>query len=111
MKKTSHPVLTTNVTATADIDRARFISFDGGTCAVDMKALGTLSAKTAVGEQALVDTHGVILVETAGAIALGAEVQSDSDGCAITLDGGQPNGWAMDEATTAGEIIRIARGI
>lgn len=112
MKQTFHPVLTISITAAADLDNERrFIGFDGNVCTAGAKALGTLAATAAVGEQAPVDSHGVILVEAASAIALGAQVQSDADGRAVTLAGGVANGWAMDAATAAGEIIRIARGL
>ena len=103
--------LVESVVAAVDLTRRRFVGFDGNVCAAGVKSLGTLAATTAAGEQAPVDSLGVILVEAAGAIALGAQVQSDADGRAVTLAGGVPNGWAMDAATAAGEIIRIARGI
>ena len=112
MKKTFHPLLTLSITAMADLnDERRLIGFDGNVCAAAAKALGSLAATTAAGEQAPVDAIGVILVEAGGAIALGAQIQSDATGRAVTLAGGLPNGWAMDAATAAGEIIRIARGL
>lgn len=112
MKKTFHPVLTVSITAVADLaHERRFVGFDGDTCAAGAKALGTLAATTDAGEQAPVDALGVILVEAGAAIALGSQVEADANGCAVVLAAGAPNGWAMDEATAAGEIIRIARGI
>ena len=112
MKQTFHPLLTISVTAAADLDNERrFVGFDGGVCVEGAKALGTLAATAAAGEQAPVDAYGVVLVEAGGAIAVGAQVESDGDGRAVTLASGAPNGYAMDEAIAAGEVIRIARGL
>lgn len=112
MKATFHPVLTVTVTAAADLDKPRrFVGFDGKRCAAAAKALGTNNATFAKGEQASVDALGVILVEAGAAITLGAEVQCDGEGRAVPLSGGKSNGWAMDAASDAGQIIRIARGI
>ena len=112
MKQTFHPVLTVSVTAAADLnDERRFVGVDGNLAAAGAKALGTNNAAFAAGEQASVDAIGVILVEAGGAMAAGVEVQSDADGRAIELNGGASNGWALDAATAAGDVIRIVRGI
>ena len=112
MKQTFHPLLTLTVLATgAMANIRRFVGFDGAVCAAGAKALGTNSYTAVAGEHVGVDSHGVILVEAGAAIAVGAQVQSDATGRAITLAGGTANGWAMDAAAAAGEIIRIVRGI
>lgn len=112
MKPSFHPVLTLSITAAVDLDHPRrFIGFDGQPCAAGAKALGTLAAPTAAGEQAPVDALGVILVEAAGAIAAGAQVEADADGRAVTLGSGQANGWALDSVDAAGELLRVARGL
>lgn len=112
MQPSFHPVLTLSITAAADLDKPRrFVGFDGQRCAAAAKALGTNNATFAKGEQASIDALGVILVEAGAAITLGAEVQCDGEGRAITLTSGKSNGWAMDAASDAGQIIRIARGI
>ena len=42
----------------------------------------------------------------------GAEVTSDAEGKAVAVTGSEKvNGYALDESTTSGEIIRIVRGI
>lgn len=112
MKATFHPILNLSITAAVDLEHVyRFVGFDGRPAAEGAKALGTNNATFAKGEQASIDALGVILVEAGGAIALGAEVQCDGEGRAVTLASGKPNGWAMDAASDAGQIIRIARGI
>ena len=73
----------------------------------------TEHAETAadIGEQAPVNTHGILLVEAGAAIAAGAEVESDANGKAITKAAGISNGFALDAAAAAGDVIRIVRGI
>ncbi|MDO5289340.1 MAG: DUF2190 family protein [Pseudomonadota bacterium] len=111
-KPTFHPILTLTITAATDLDHAhRFVGFDGRPSTAGAKALGVNNATFAAGEQASVDAIGVVLVESGGAVPQGAEVQAGAEGRAVALDGGKPNGWALDAAQGAGELIRIARGI
>ena len=109
--KTQQVILTTSVIAVADLTRRRFVGFDGNVCANGVKALGVVDADTATGNVAPANVLGVILVEAGAAIAAGAEVQSDASGKAITKAAGVSNGFAWDAATTAGDVIRIVRGI
>lgn len=113
MKPTAHILLTVSVTATAAVTSTRrFIGLDGAVIATSgAKALGTNPVTAAAGEQLPVDAIGVILVEAGAAIAAGAQVQADATGRAITLAAGTSNGWALDAAAAAGDVIRIARGI
>lgn len=112
MKKTFQSVLTTSIlVATAFAAAYRFVGFDGKPAAAGAKALGTNPVTADVGEQMPVDALGIVLVEAGAAIAQGAEVQSDANGRAITLAAGKSNGWALDAAAAAGDVIRIARGI
>ena len=111
-KPTFHPLLTLTVIAAAAIAaERRFIGFDGNVAAAGAKALGTNPVTAALGEHMPVDSHGVILVEAGAAVAVGAQVEGDATGRAITLASGAANGWAMDAATAAGQVIRIVRGI
>ncbi len=112
MKPTAHILLTVTAKAVAAIaNTRRFIGFDGAIAAAGAKALGTNPVTAAAGEAFPVDATGVVLVEAGAAVAVGAQVQADASGRAITLAGGVPNGWAMDAAAAAGDVIRIARGI
>jgi hypothetical protein len=52
-----------------------------------------------------------MLVESGGAVAQGAEINSDGEGRAVESAEGVCNGYAVDEAGGAGELIRIIRGI
>lgn len=54
---------------------------------------------------------GILLVEAAGTIAVGDAVASDAEGKAVKVaDSAITNGYALD-AGTAGQEIRIIRGV
>lgn len=109
--KTQQILLTTSILALDDLSRFRLVDFDGGVCAAGAKALGACEATTSAGEQAPVNMTGALLVEAGGPITVGAEVESDAAGRAVAKTTGVSNGWAMDAATAAGDVIRVARGI
>lgn len=109
--KTKQTVLTTSLLALVDLPRHRFAGLDGGLCAAGAKSLGSVAADTEAGNVAPVDVLGICLVSAGGAIAAGAEVESDATGRAVTLTTGKSNGIAMDAATASGDVIRIVRGI
>ena len=106
--KPQNPILTITKILDADIPARRFVGFDGARATDGAKALGVLEAESESGTPAPINVLGVMLVETGGAVALGAEVGSDAEGRAVT---GSGNGFAVDAAAGAGEIIRILRGI
>ncbi|MGS0984981.1 capsid cement protein [Burkholderia glumae] len=108
---TLQPILTTSITATAGLNRFQFVGFDGGVCAAGAKALGVAETSAGVGEQAPVNLLGSILVMAGAPIKVEAEVQSDAAGQAIPKTDGASNGYALDAATAAGDVIRILRGI
>lgn len=109
---THSPILTLTITALADIAQRRFVGLDGALCAAGAKALGVTELDVATGEQASVNAIGVILVEAGAAVSAGAAVQSDATGRAITIAADKaPNGFALDAAVAAGDVIRIVRGI
>jgi hypothetical protein len=109
--KTHQPILISSITALSDLTANRFIGFDGNPCAAGAKAFGVAEMDAAAGEQATSNSLGIILVEAGAAIAAGAEVEADADARAVTIDTGISNGWSLDAATSAGDVIRIIRGI
>ncbi|OLS63748.1 capsid cement protein [Pseudomonas putida] len=109
--KTKQTVLTTSLLALVDLPRHRFAGLDGGLCAAGAKSLGPVAADTEADNTAPVDVLGICLVSAGGAIAAGAEVESDANGRAVVRAEGVSNGTALDAATAAGDIIRIVRGI
>ena len=102
-------LMATTVLATSALARFRFANFAGATANATDAALGVPNANYDIGEQAGVATHGVILVEAGAAVAVGAQVQSDATGRAITLAAGVAAGRARDAAAAAGDIIRVLR--
>lgn len=110
-EKTYKPLLIDSIIAAADLEKQRFIGIDGNYCTANTKAFGVSDAGTEAGQYAPVALFGILLVKTAGAITKGSKVASDADGYAVTFTTGESNGYALDAATGAGEIIRIVRGI
>ncbi|MBM96500.1 MAG: DUF2190 domain-containing protein [Oceanospirillaceae bacterium] len=106
---THHPMLVISMVAAADLTRNRFIGADGDVCAAGALSPGVCEYDVAAGEQASVNAQGLIIVEAGGAVAAGAEVESDADGKAITLTSGKANGQALDAAAAEGDLIRILR--
>jgi hypothetical protein len=105
--KTYNPVLTVSVTAASDIPKARFIGFNGDLCAQNTKALGVSEVDTKLGQQMPVIVYGIALVESGGAVNVGAAVTSDANGKAVPAGTNPVNGYALDGSTGAGEIIRV----
>jgi hypothetical protein len=107
--KTEQPILITSITAAADFTNSKniFIGFDGNICGNGAKALGVLNANTALNEQTPVTSSGIILVLSGAAVSLGDKIQSNASGKAITFASGEANGYALDAATGADELIRV----
>ena len=98
-EKTYKPVLISSITPKTNIKKCRFIGFDGNYCTANAKAYGVADVDTDMEDMLPVGIIGILLVETGGAVTVGV---SDSEEC---------NGYALDEASAAGEFIRIIRGI
>jgi hypothetical protein len=136
MAKLSNPIGAVSILAAASLSRQIFVGFDGNVCAANAKALGVTEIDTASGEMAGVIFNGIALVKAGAAVAAGAAVTSDSAGRAVTAaaltfsipsgstnvtsTSAQPaltksgsvlaqsiNGYALDAASAADEIIRV----
>ena len=107
--KTEKILLAVTIAAAAALTRFRFVDFTGNVASAGERALGVPSTDFDTGEQASVATHGEILVEAGAAIAVGAEVESDASGRAVTKTTGVAFGVARDAAAAAGDIIRVLR--
>lgn len=101
--------ITLPVPAAANLSRRRFATNAGTVPAAGAWCPGIVTADVDSGEQASVNTHGALLVESGAAIAADAAVQTDASGRAITLAAGVSLGRALDAAAAAGEFIRILR--
>jgi hypothetical protein len=105
--KTEQPILITSIRAKANLPKNLFITFDGEICGNGAKALGVSNAETDLGEMAPVTAVGIALVFSGNAVTLGAPIQSDANGKAIPLAAGSLNGYALDAAAGADELIRL----
>lgn len=111
MTKLYKPVLIDSTLAATNIEKQRFIGFDGNYCQAGKKAHGVSDVEIEKGQLVPISVIGILLVEAGGAIPLGSKVTSDPNGKAvIATTNDEVNGWAVDTAST-GEVIRIVRGI
>lgn len=109
-EKTYKPGIAESIVAQTDLDKQRFIGFDGNYCSAGARALGISDVEIAQGQFAPVVLNGMLLVVTGGAIIQGGKVASDADGKAVAVTASEEvNGFALDSASGANEIIRIAR--
>jgi hypothetical protein len=107
--KTEKVLLAVTILAAAALIRFRFCDFSGNQASAGERALGIPVTDFDADEQAGVATHGELLVEAGAAVAVGAEVESDAQGRAITRTAGVVAGVARDAAAAAGDYIRILR--
>ena len=107
--KTEKILLAVTIAAAAALTRFRFVDFTGNVASAGERPLGLATTDFDTGEQASVATHGEILVEAGAAVAVGAEVESDASGRAVTKTTGVAFGVARDAAAAAGDIIRVLR--
>lgn len=107
--KTEKILLAVTIAAAVALTRLRFVDYTGNPASAGERALGIANMDYDAGEQAGVNTHGELLVEAGAAVAVGAQVESDASGRAVTLSTGVAFGTARDAAAAAGDIIRVLR--
>lgn len=105
--KTSIILATMSVLAAAALTKHRYATAAGTVPASGAYCPGVANANYDIGEQAGLDTHGIVLVEAGAAVAADAAVQTDASGRAITLAAGVNLGRALDAAAAAGDLIRV----
>jgi hypothetical protein len=134
--KTYKPGVVESITAVAALAANLFIGFDGDVCGANKKALGSSELKADLGEQCPVIITGIALVLSGGAISVEDPLVSDANGKSVpatafsvtvpsgstpvTSDAAQPNlveagsvlpqfinGYALDAASGADELIRV----
>lgn len=105
MVQTFNPLLPLTETATAAINRHRFVGYSGTHAAAAGPALGVSRTGAAIGEDLAVDTLGTALVEASEAIAAGGAVEVGADGKAAALDAGVTVARARTAAAADGDLI------
>ena len=106
---TEQPVLITSIKCSevGGIIKNRFINFTGTFGADGTKSLGVVNADTNQGEMTPVTVKGIAIVQSGGAISVGRPLQAFDDGTAVVQDSGPLEGYAMDSAVSANQLIRI----
>jgi len=113
-----------------------FIGFTGALCAANEKALGVLAENVLLDEQAPVAVSGIAIVKSGATFSIGAALASNAAGkaiaattfsavnadgaVAVTSSAATPpitlagsvlpqaiNGYALDEATAADQLVRV----
>lgn len=99
-------VLVTTTKATAPIIANRFVGFDGKQAKAAQPVFGVAPRDADNGDTVGVEVLGITVVESGGAVTVGAKVASDAQGCAVA---GTSNvaGTAVTAASTAGELISV----
>lgn len=102
-------LLTLSVVATTVVLANRFIGLTGTYAAAAGNAYGVSESAAAIGERFPVTGDGTAVVETGGAIAAGAAVESDATGRAVTKAAGIALGRLApgEVATGAGQFVEI----
>lgn len=117
MKTEQLTVITSIAASGADLNRLRFVGYDGAVCAAGAKALGVCNADTAIGQQAPVGAVGIALVEAGGVIARAAEVAAGAGGKAVTgagtktatIDGGAAGNHTVTGILTTDRLVSVLR--
>lgn len=106
---TEQPILITSIKCNqpTGITKYRFVSFGGTWGSEGNKSLGVCNADTSQNEEMPVTAKGIALVITGGGIPLGSAVQAFDEGVAAVQDAGPTEGYALDAATGAGQLIRV----
>lgn len=109
MSRQSTPVLTLSVIATAVLNADRFVTAPGAVPAAGASAFGVGRTSAAIGERVPVDVMGTAVVETGGAIAANAFVETDSLGRAVTKSAGVTLARLApgEVATGAGQFVEV----
>ena len=107
--QTEKILLTVTILAAAALSRFRLVDFSGNPAGAGERALGVAVTDFDAAELAGVATHGELLVEAGAAVAVGAQIEADSVGRAVTISTGVAFGVARDAAAAAGDIIRVLR--
>ncbi len=106
---TEQPILITSIKCivSGGIVKNRFINFFGGYGTAERKSLGVANADTNENEMIPVTVQGIAVVLSGGPIGIGDPVQTFDNGTATNLDTGPLEGYALDSASGANELIRV----
>ena len=107
-KPTKQVVLTTTIRTTGKVIANRFVNHAGKQAKADEKVYGVSPYHADAGEPLAVDIVGIAVVEAGGAVAVGDDLASDAQGCAVKAGAsGKAAGVARSAAAAAGDLIQI----
>lgn len=107
MSQQNFPVLTLSVKAAGAVAARRFVTPAGAQAGAGAGALGVSGFAAASNEMVNVVALGTAVVEAGAAFALGAALQADADGRAITKDAGATVARALQAAGAAGDLVEV----
>ena len=96
------------IKATAAVTGERFVTAAGAPAAAAGNALGVARSDAQIGGVFPVTYLGTAIVSAGGAVAVGAGVEADATGRAVTLAAGKKLGTALQAAAAAGDRIEVA---
>ena len=101
---------TITIVAGEAITAKRFVTVEGKHT-VEEAAVGVALFDTDSGDKISVGVGPIEAVEAGAAISAKAAVEADASGRAVTKSSGVTIGRAIDAASAAGDIIRVAMGL
>lgn len=110
MANETYPLLALTVKAAAALTAHRFATLAGAVPAAGAGFVGVTRTAAASGEYVACDVAGVAIVEVGAAVALGALVETNNAGKAITRTSGVALGRALEAGAADGAKITVLLG-
>ncbi|TNC80705.1 MAG: DUF2190 domain-containing protein [Oleiphilus sp.] len=107
MPKTHIPVCPITVTANGVLIANRFVGADKAQAGAGANTLGVAMHPAEDGDDATIETLGVVSVETGASVTIDSLVESDASGRAVDQSAGEAVGRALDGSAAAGEFVRV----
>ncbi len=101
------PVQKITIKSSDNLLAFRFVGFSGSHCTAGGKSLGVTERKFPANKSASVVTIGTVPVEAVGAISVGDNLASDSQGRAVVATSGAAVNARALESTENGGIIKV----
>lgn len=107
MSEQNIPILSLPATASGAVTANRFVGYDGAQSGAAAAGMGVARSTVADGEMYTVDVLGTAVVASGAAISLGAELEADADGKAVTRSAGVKRARALQAASAADQLIEV----
>jgi hypothetical protein len=104
---TEAPLYTLTLKATGTVTKQRFVEVTGVHATAAAKAIGVSRVDAVTGDNFGAHTLGTAIVESGGAIAIGAAVEVGANGKAVTNAVGVKVGRALTAASADGDLIEV----